>query len=31
MQVQLEEQKKRLEELQESARKQGYGSSIYDP
>ena len=31
MQAQLEEQKKRLEELQESARKQGYGSSIYDP
>ena len=31
MQAQLDEQKKRLEELQESARKQGYGSSVYDP
>ena len=31
MQAQLEEQKKRLEELQDSARKQGYGSSVYDP
>ena len=31
MQAQLEEQKKRLDEMQESARKQGYGSSIYDP
>jgi predicted RNase H-like nuclease (RuvC/YqgF family) len=30
-QAQLEEQKKRLEDLQESARKQGYGSSVYDP
>ncbi|HUO25698.1 MAG TPA: hypothetical protein VMU61_08530 [Candidatus Aquilonibacter sp.] len=27
----LEEQKKRLEDLQETARKQGYGSSVYDP
>jgi hypothetical protein len=31
MQAQLEEQKKRLDEMQESARRQGYGSSIYDP
>ena len=31
MRAQLEEQKKRLEEMQESARKQGYGSSVYDP
>ena len=31
MQAQLGEQKKRLEEMQESARKQGYGSSVYDP
>jgi predicted RNase H-like nuclease (RuvC/YqgF family) len=31
MQAQLEEQKKQLEELQESARKQGYGSAVYDP
>ena len=29
--TQLESQKKRLESMQESARKQGYGSSIYDP
>jgi hypothetical protein len=31
MQAQLLEQKNRLEEMQESARKQGYGSSVYDP
>jgi predicted RNase H-like nuclease (RuvC/YqgF family) len=31
MQAQLEEQKQRLDDLQESARKQGYGSSVYDP
>ena len=31
MQAQLEEQKRRLEDLQDSARKQGYGSSVYDP
>jgi hypothetical protein len=31
MQAQLEEQKKRLEDMQESARQQGYGSSVYDP
>jgi predicted RNase H-like nuclease (RuvC/YqgF family) len=31
MQAQLEEQKRRLDDLQESARKQGYGSSVYDP
>jgi len=30
-QAQLEEQRKRLEDMQESARKQGYGSSVYDP
>jgi predicted RNase H-like nuclease (RuvC/YqgF family) len=28
---QLEQQQKRLEELQESARKQGFGSAVYDP
>jgi hypothetical protein len=31
MQAQLEEQKKRLDDMQESARKQGYGSAVYDP
>lgn len=31
MKAQLEEQKKRLEEMQESARKQGFGSAVYDP
>jgi hypothetical protein len=31
MQAQLEDQKRRLEDMQESARKQGYGSSVYDP
>jgi predicted RNase H-like nuclease (RuvC/YqgF family) len=31
MQAQLDEQKKRLEEMQDSARRQGFGSSIYDP
>jgi hypothetical protein len=31
MQAQLEEQKKKLEDIQESARQQGYGSSVYDP
>jgi hypothetical protein len=31
MQAQLEEEKRRLEDLQDSARKQGYGSSVYDP
>jgi hypothetical protein len=30
-QAQLEEQKKRLEDMQDSARKQGYASSVYDP
>jgi len=29
--TQLETQKKRLESMQESARKQGYGSSVYNP
>jgi len=29
--AQLEEQKKRLAEMQEAARQQGYGSSVYDP
>jgi len=29
--TQLESQKKRLESMQESARRQGYGSSVYDP
>jgi peptidoglycan hydrolase CwlO-like protein len=31
MQTQLEEQKRHLDEMQESARKQGFGSSVYDP
>jgi hypothetical protein len=31
MQQQLEEQQKRLEDMQESARKQGFGSSVYEP
>jgi len=31
MKAQLEQQQKRLEELQESARKQGFGSAVYDP
>jgi hypothetical protein len=31
MQAQLEDQKRRLEDTQDAARKQGYGSSVYDP
>jgi hypothetical protein len=31
MRGQLEEQKKNLEDMQEAARKQGFGSSVYDP
>lgn len=31
IQAQLEEEKKHLEEMQESARKQGLGSSVYEP
>ena len=31
MQGQLEEQKRTLETMQDTARKQGYGSSVYDP
>ncbi len=31
MQAQMEDMKKHLDEMQESARKQGYGSSVYDP
>jgi predicted RNase H-like nuclease (RuvC/YqgF family) len=31
MKQQLEEQEKRMEDLQESARKQGFGSSVYEP
>jgi hypothetical protein len=31
MNHQLDEQRTRLEELQESARKEGYGSAVYDP
>jgi hypothetical protein len=31
MRAQLEIQKQHLEEMQESARQQGYGSSVYDP
>ena len=31
MQARLAEQQKRLEDLQEAARKQGFGSSVYEP
>ncbi|HEY1676958.1 MAG TPA: hypothetical protein VGG04_04580 [Candidatus Sulfotelmatobacter sp.] len=31
MKAQLEEQQKKLEEMQESARRQGFGSQVYDP
>lgn len=31
MKAQLEATQKRLEEMQEAARRQGYGSSVYDP
>ena len=31
MRSQLETQKKRLQDMQDSARQQGYGSSVYDP
>ena len=31
MQAQLDEQKKRLDEMQDSARRQGFGGSVYDP
>ena len=31
MKTQLEEGKKQLEEMQEKARKEGFGSSVYDP
>ncbi len=31
MKAQLAEQQKRLEEMQEAARKQGFGSSVYEP
>jgi len=31
MKAQLAQQQKRLEDMQEAARKQGYGSSVYDP
>ncbi len=31
MKTQLDEAKKHLEDMQEAARQQGYGSSIYDP
>jgi len=31
MKVQLEQQEKQLEEMQDMARKQGYGNSVYDP
>jgi hypothetical protein len=31
MRAQLEQQKKQLHDMQESARQQGYGSSVYDP
>ncbi len=31
MQKQLEEEKKKLEDMQDSARKEGFGNSVYDP
>jgi hypothetical protein len=31
MEAQLEEQKKKLEDMQEGARKQGFGNSVYEP
>jgi hypothetical protein len=31
MQAQLDEQKKTLEDMQEAARKQGFGNSVYEP
>ena len=31
MKSQLEDQQKKLEDMQESARQQGYGGSVYDP
>jgi hypothetical protein len=31
MKARLEEQQKHLEEMQDAARRQGYGSSVYDP
>jgi molecular chaperone GrpE (heat shock protein) len=31
MQAELEQQKKRLEDMQEAARKQGYGNSVWEP
>jgi predicted RNase H-like nuclease (RuvC/YqgF family) len=31
MQAELEEQKKRLEDMQEAARKEGYGNAVYEP
>jgi predicted RNase H-like nuclease (RuvC/YqgF family) len=31
MRAQLDEQKKRLDEMQDSARRAGFGSSVYDP
>jgi chromosome segregation ATPase len=31
LQMQLEDQNQRLADMQESARKQGFGSSVYDP
>jgi len=31
MKAQLDQRQKALEELQDAARKQGFGSSVYDP
>jgi len=31
MQQQLDQQKKRLDEMQEGARRDGYGNAVYDP
>ena len=31
MKAQLEQQQRRLEDLQDAAREQGFGSSVYDP
>jgi hypothetical protein len=31
MKAQLDQRQKALEELQDAARKQGFGSAVYDP
>jgi len=31
MQLQLDEQKRKLEQMQDAARKEGFGNSVYEP